>query len=156
MVKYIKYVIVILIIGVIGAGIFYGLYFVTQFSAVFPPIKTYEFTTDVNGFESTITNYIENSPRVTYQKTDTVGNVKNGFAYYMKINLIEQNIEYLIKYENSNSLNGNIQHSEIKLIHIFDKNRNEVGYKIKDEGVLELLELFESEIVVNIELKTSP
>jgi len=150
--KYIKYGIVILIIVIVATGIFLGIYFVSQVSAVYPPIKEYNFTLSVNDFEKKIIEIAEKEPNLNYFKQDTVGNLENGFAYYMEIVIKDKNteIDYLVKYSDSKY---NQQHLELKLIHAFDKLNNIGGYHIEDAGVKKLLETFYKEIVLKIERK---
>lgn len=145
----------------IGAGIFSGIYFVSQFSAVYPPIKQYDFSTNVNDLEKIIIDLVEKEPDFNYSKKDTVGNLENGFAYYMEIEIKNSDCDiiYLIKYCDSKYSNNNKQHSELKLIHTFDRPNNIGGYKIKENGVKGLLEIFDKEILVKTKreiIKTSP
>lgn len=153
--KYIKYGVVILIIVIVATGIISGIYFVSQISAVYPPIKEYNFKLSVNDFEKRIVEIGKKEPTINYFKQDTVGNLKNGLAYYMEIVIKDKNTEinYLIKYNDSKYSTDNQQHLELKLIHAFDEFNNIGGYHIEDEGVNKLLEIFYKEIILKIEEK---
>ena len=56
----------------------------------------------------------------------------------------------LIKYHNTDYSTGN-PHSELILIRAFDKLNNVGGYKIENEGIERLIELFDSELIIKVE-----
>lgn len=144
-------VFVIITVAIIGIGIFGVLYFVSQFSATYPPIKEYSYNSEVVTIEQLIIKAINKDTNITYKKTETVGGINNNFAYYIDITIEDVNdtIKYDIKYGNYDNSDG----SYIKLIGAFDRRNNTGGYKIENEGVPELAELFEQRIINRLEEK---
>jgi hypothetical protein len=144
-------VFVIIAIAIIGTGIFGVIHFVSQFSSTYPPIREYSYASEVDLLERLILEVINEDSTITYKKTDTVGGINNNYAYYMDISIEDNNdkFKYVIKYGNYDNSDG----SYIKLIGAFDPRNNTGGYKLENEGVTELTELFEQRIINVLEKK---
>lgn len=146
--KYIKILISIILIFGLGSCI----YFVSQFSAVYPPIKKYKFKTNVANLRLAITETLDNPDKYEYKFKDTVGNKENGFAYYvdLRIKNTQMDNDYTFKfYEFQRPANN----SSIDLIGAFDKINKTGGYKIKDNDVPRLIDLFDKEFISDLTIK---
>lgn len=140
-----KYII-ILVGSIFVLGFVSYIYFVTQFSAVYPPIKEYKFPTNVSGLRLAIIKTLDNHEKFEYQFTDTIGNMDNGFAYYivLKIKDPQMDNEFTFKFFEPK---GQTNMSRIDLIGAFDRINNTGGYKIKENHVPHLVDIFDKEFI---------
>jgi len=132
------------------------LYFATQISATYPPIKEYEFEIPVSDLRIAIKEALKERDKFEYEFTDTVGNKENGYAYYISLRIkgLKMDNYYTIKYEEDEKgfWNKTII-SKIKLISAFDKIHNTGGCKSEDTDVAKMTTIFESKFIDKIQTK---
>ncbi|MEZ5083680.1 MAG: hypothetical protein R2750_09540 [Bacteroidales bacterium] len=130
-----------------------GLYFVTQFSAVYPPMAKYHYSMNVMQLQKTIIDITNIQQNISYQLTDTVGSNENGFAYYMNVKIkdIDAEYEYTLKYNEEKKFWKQNTSSELDIISAFDNIHKTGGYKIEGKDVKKLIDIFENEIINKIE-----
>lgn len=135
-----KLFLLILIFVVIAFGGI--LYFVSQFSAVYPPIKKYDYAESYSQFLQDLKLYSTRHPEIIFSITDTTGGLNDGYSYYITIKTTSNNLknEYHIAYETQDDWFGN-KKNKIYLIGAFDRLKNLGGYKIKENGVKELVKV---------------
>jgi hypothetical protein len=130
----------IFLIGFIAAFI----YFVTGITATSPPIKEYGYSGTAKHLISSFQQYAVTNPELTLRITDTTGNVNNGYAIFMTVEV--KNMEFSLKVEEDNS---SIKYkTTIKLVLAYDKSHNVGGYSKDAEGVDDLVDIFDREILV--------
>ncbi|MGY5353597.1 hypothetical protein [Wenyingzhuangia sp. IMCC45467] len=146
-IKHLIILVWIILLIVLGSCI----YFVSQFSAVYPPIKEYKFQSDLSNIRTAIIKTLDNPEKFEYKFTDVVGNAQNGFVYHVdfKIKGPQMNYDYNISFYNENGKN---EISKIKLIGAFDKINKTGGFKIKDNDVPRLVSIFDSIFIVNLKI----
>ncbi|MDH5381837.1 MAG: hypothetical protein OEW75_13345 [Cyclobacteriaceae bacterium] len=86
------------------------------------------------------------------EKTDTTGGNEK-MCYWASINYLgnESNLKYRVKYcFNNKDINEVNNRIEFNIVGAFDFIEKTGGYKASDEGVLELLEVFEDNILNGI------
>lgn len=137
----------IALIIVIGVWI----YFVTGVSAVYPSIKNYEYSGNINQLVYSMRAYTSTNSNVTFKITDTVDNSKNGYAIYMTIEIKsnKHNIEYGLKCEKNN--HGAAAKTIIQLVQAYDKTNNIGGYSKDVKGVKALVDEFDSNILKHLQ-----
>jgi len=141
-----------LIIG-LGLLIISGfIYFASQISAVYPPIKEYKFPTSASNLKLEIIRTLDNQKEFEYKFTDTLGNEQVGFAYYIDLRIkdLQMDNEYTFKYYDNL---GHLDNSKIDLIGAFDKIRKTGGYKTKDADVPRLINIFDKEFINKLEIR---
>ena len=148
----IKYFIFLLIGTIFLIIIGGGLYFVSQISAVYPPIKVYEFHECASDLKIEIIKTLDNKDKFEYKFTDIVGNKRNGYAYYVDLRIKGQQIDnnYTFKYYDKKRFLRNAIISKIDLIEAIDKIHGTGGYKIDDLDVIRLIGDFEKEFIDKI------
>lgn len=142
-----------LVILIVFGGL---LYFATQISANYPPIKEYVFKTSVSNLKIAITEALKDRNKFEYEYTDTVGSKKNGYAYYIDLRIKGPKMDnyYTIRYEEEKKgfWNKTII-SRIKLISAYDKIHNTGGCKPEDVDVAKMTAIFKSEFIDKIQIR---
>jgi len=144
--------VIILISTILVIGLGSCVYFVSQFSAVYPPIKEYKFQTKSADLRLAIIETLGNPEKFEYKFTDTVGTAQNGFAYYVDLRIKGQQMDYdyTFKYYDKKGKSGI---SKIDLIGAFDKISKTGGYKTKDNDVPRLIDIFDKEFMNDLKNK---
>jgi hypothetical protein len=137
----IKIIVQIVIALLIVVGIF--IYFVSGISSVYPAIKQYEFNGDMKQFENKLDMLTSQNKKVSFSITDTTGNKDNGYAYYYMLNF--DNNEYDLKCEEKEFPNS--IKAEISIVGAHNFNKRLGGYRIGDDGVKDLVNVFDEEII---------
>lgn len=124
------------------------LYFASQFSATYTPLKKYNYKVSALDLQDVIFNLDKSDPTVDCIITDTVG-VKGDQAYYMHLKKRRRgaNYSFYIKYDDKKNFWSDSVNSEIKLNGAFDSEQGVGGYRIENIGVENLIKIFEKEFI---------
>jgi hypothetical protein len=125
----------------IVVGIF--IYFVSGISYVYPDIKQYEFNEGMKQFKNKLVMFTSQNKKVSFSINDTTGNKNDGYAYYYTVNF--DNNEYDLKCEEKEFQNSIKTEISIVGAHNFKKRLG--GYRIGDDGVKNLVNVFDEEII---------
>ena len=134
------------IVSVVGVFV----YFVAGISAVYPPIKKYQFTGSVDQLLSGIRHYTSTNPNVTLKITDTTGNMTNGYAFYMDVEIKESKrvLLYNLKCEKDGDDGSK---TLIDLIGVFNERDYKTGgYSIKGIEVNNMANDFENNFLPSL------
>lgn len=138
-------------IGIGLSSVGYLLYFATQLSAVYDPIKTYKFSVSKDRIKVQLEQISISRPNITITFTDSIGTEKDGRDYHGDIDIRTMRNEnayaYHIIYKKAPSRNDNGTKSEIELISAVDYALKTQVYKIDDQGAERLIGIFEKEII---------
>ncbi len=132
----------ILVIVLIG-------YFMNGISAVYPPIKTYEFSFNQAELTSKIKKIDEADKYLNLKFTDTTGtgNDRNYFAdLYLKIDSTSYNFSFFYTGKNKTQ-------SSINLVGAFDNTHHLGGYEKDEKEMPGLIQIFESLFIEGISHK---
>ena len=132
---------------------FYGLYFVTQFSAVYDPLKSYTYSLTRNELKETLIQTTKEKSKLNFILTDSTGTDKKDLNYYADILIKTETEEYEfnILYKKKDSFWDKTVKSEISLIGVFDKVHKTGGYETNDPDVGKLINIFENEFLKELE-----
>ncbi len=133
------------ILGIIGVACWL-IYFATQVSATYPPLKEYRFTLGTKELGALIKKSFDDDPSITLKMTGTVGSSQNR-TYSMDIGMrIDSTIyKYNINYEIETLSNSRVV--KIALVGAFDITHHIGGYRIQDRGLDNLITLFENRFI---------
>lgn len=125
-----------------------AVYFVSQFSAVYPPIEKYDYPESYPQFSQNLKTFSSANPEVTYSVTDTTGGRMNGYSYYLTVKTTHDSTykEYNIAYKIEENWFGT-KKNKIYLIGTFDRLKRLGGYKMKENGVKDLVSAFETDFM---------
>lgn len=139
-----------LIIVTVGCGYTAFLIYVVFLTGFDPPIETYAFPRmSTAQLRKSIVELVESNTNQQYRDSDTVGIGTRRLAFYMEISITKgsnQN-EYLIRYEEIESIWKESPYSEIGLISAFKEKYTIGGYQKKDPGVEDMVKVFEDAII---------
>ena len=140
------------IILVLGAFV----YFVSQFTAVYPPIRKFEYSKSVTDFNNDLRILTSKRTNISYQLTDTTGNKETGYAYYFNIKVIgsEKNNEFNLAFKTEENWKGDKKNT-ISLVGAYDVIHNVGGYSKESEGIDRLAKAFEQDVYEGLK-NTSP
>jgi hypothetical protein len=126
----------------------YFIYFVSNVSSTYAPIKQYEYPGSLNQLISNIHSKALIDSSITFKITDKVGSKENGYATYMNIELesAQGHIEYNIKCEETTA-SANSHQTTISLVEAYDKTRNSGGYSKEAKGISPLVAEFELNVI---------
>lgn len=147
--------IVIILITIISIALFCliggWIYFVGQFSAVYPPITKYVFSTDIIQFEEKTIDVVNKNPSFSYKLKDVTG-TDEPRNHYMDIDIKKNAKKYIFNvfYVNKENFWTKKQYVELNVVGAFEQTTGKGGYKIDDEEVKVFINLFEKEIVERI------
>jgi hypothetical protein len=149
-----------LLIAILIIAGFFGLfviYFAGQVSAVYDPIKTYQFGLTREELRGQLFRVIKTQPHWTIKLTDSTGTDKNDLNYYCDIVFMDETSEYKynINYKKESSFWDSKVKLEINLIGAFDVGQKTGGYKTEDTDVNRLTDIFEKEIIKRLSENTS-
>ena len=132
----------------------YGIYFASQISAVYPPLKEYDFSVNALKLQTAIFELDQVDTDLNCKITDTVG-LENNRAYHMDIAFKKGGANYgaHILYEDDKKFLSKAINSELELIGVFDSTNKVGGYLSKDNGVPKLIGVFEKEFISKLEEK---
>ncbi|WP_423149751.1 hypothetical protein [Rubrolithibacter danxiaensis] len=145
----------------VGIIIFFGLflYFIYDFTRVYPPLKKYEYSGSMSQFAQDLQKISTTNPQIVFDITDTTGSAENGFAYYIKISIkgLKKNNEYYLAYKEDDSWFSQ-KETKLNLNGAFDLYRKSGGYKLEDTDVKRLVHLFDQDFYEKLvrEKNTSP
>lgn len=124
------------------------IYFTSGVSSLYPPIKEYEYSGNMNQLISGIQDFTSRNSNIIFTITDTVGSSDYKYGLYFEIRIKDnnRNISYELKYENNNR-----KLSKIKLIGAHDETNKRGGYKINEPEVKALLNYFDSKFLTKLE-----
>lgn len=120
-------------------------YFVSNISAVYPPIKKYELQMSQSDFRQFINYNKHDTLDFEFNLTDSTGNKETGFYYYVDCKIKNVGFDNLFNFKYYKNETNNF--ITLNLIGAFNLSSNIGGYKMKDNGVPELTEIFENRFV---------
>jgi hypothetical protein len=146
MTKLVTIFIGICIVGFIGAFI----YFVGGVSSTYAPIKTYDYTGNLDTLVKRLHLLAQDKKSMSFTITDTTGTDKTGYNYYFKLNWITSNptdtIEYSIvlsKTDHWFTANKTV----IQLVEAIDLTHLSGGYSQTAKGIQPLVKRFDIYII---------
>jgi len=117
------------------------------FSTVYSPIKEYSYSGSVEELFDHVQTFSAQDSNVISKRTDTTGNVRNGYVYYMDIELNNNHHHglYSIACEsrNNNLKSGTV----IKLVMAIDTINNIGGYNKQAKGINSLVNIFDNDFL---------
>jgi hypothetical protein len=125
----------------IVAGIF--IYFVSGISSVYPAIKQYEFNGGIRQFNNKLVLFTSQNKKVSFSIDDTTGNKNSSYAYYYSVNFDKN--EYDLRCEEKDFPNS--IKTEISIVGAHNFRRRMGGYRIDHDGVKNLVDVFDEEII---------
>jgi hypothetical protein len=130
----------------------YGIYFVSQISAVYPPLKEYDFSVNAMELQAMIFEVDQADTNLYCTITDTIG-LKDDRTYCMAIGFKKLGVNYgvRISYADHKKFLSNTINSELRLIGVYDSTNKLGGYLPEDNGVPKLIDVFEKEFVSKLE-----
>ena len=131
-----------------------GIYFASQLSSTYPPLKDYEYSVTARQMENVIFQIAKEDTSYRCQLTDSTGTELNR-SYYFDITLKTGNANYLFyaTLENKDKLWNNANYCNLGLVGAFDKTKNLGGYKNNREEIKNLVDLFEKTLIYRINLQ---
>ncbi|OAD92287.1 hypothetical protein A7A78_08595 [Aequorivita soesokkakensis] len=143
--KYILVIAAIIIISIIGMGI----YFVGQISSTYPPIETYKLNYSKLQFENKLKS-IELKDEYKVSFTDTTGvDPDSEYNYYFNILDKQTNDKYLLTFKADKTFFKDEQ-VKLSLIGLTNEMTNKVVYEI-DSDSEKVKEMFENKLLLEIE-----
>ena len=141
--KVIKYI----IIGLAVATFVYLIYFATQMSAVYDPVKIYQIGLTENEVYTQLTKISELKPNLKIVFSDSIGSEKEGRDYHCDMTFKDTTNEYAFHfiYKRNNHDDENIK-SEIELINAIDYGLKIDVHDIDHKEASRLVSIFEREI----------
>ncbi|HEX8376295.1 MAG TPA: hypothetical protein VF602_00655 [Pedobacter sp.] len=131
-------------------------YFVSQFTAVYPPIRKFEYSKSVNYFNNDLRTLTSKRSNISYQLTDTTGSEENGYAHYFNIQVSspQKNNEFNVAFKTEENWKGDKKNT-ICLIGVYDKINKIGGYSKESKGIDRLAKAFEKDVYDGLK-NTSP
>jgi hypothetical protein len=122
----------------------YLLYFATQLSGTYVPIKSYNFTMSSRELHQELTKVIEANSSWTFQITDTTGTDNTGRTFHAEVKFKDgsNELSYSVKYNDEDT--GT---SSLSVVGAFDHIKKSGGYKNGDDDVERLIRVFETQFV---------
>lgn len=118
--------------------------FVGGMSAEYPAVKQYFYSGGVEEFLNHVQTFSAQDSNVISKRTDTTGNVRNGYAYYMSIELKNTSHDVLYSIACKSSNNSLKSGTVIKLVMAYDKINNIGGYNKEAKGINPLVDIFDT------------
>jgi len=148
---FILIIIGIIVIFVLGIEI----YFVSQFSAVYDPLKEFKFPVNAELLKTKIYEIVKNDSNFSCKNTDTIGSVRKGFTYYLDIryHYKRNKLAFTVKYKNTKHIFSKKPTSELSLISVSDSMNKIVGYKNENQNIKNLVKIFEDSLVIKLKNK---
>jgi hypothetical protein len=137
-----------------GVVIFIWLiYFATQLSTTYDPIKSYQYSMSMEEVQERLFKAVSSNSNMTLHLKDTTGTDKEYLHYYADI-LVEggsENYMFTISFYKKDSPWDDSLKSEVSLIGAFDRVRSTGGYKMEDADVEKLIAVFENRVINKID-----
>jgi hypothetical protein len=146
-------IIIVSIVLLSSIGVLYLIYPILQISSTFAPLREYNYPISKLDLEKSLYKLSLSDSRITYKITDSTSTNQIRYKYYVTLFLKKsssQNYEYNLNYEEQIALNKNFKKVNINLVGAFDKSKNTGGYKEEDKEVLNLINVFETDILSKI------
>ena len=123
------------------------IYFVTGISAVYPPMKEYNFSLNVDELVKKIDNIDKDDSNLNFEIKDTTGTTEKGFRYYANLYLKDNTTSYTFNlfYDQSDK-----EHSKLGLVGAFDNSHKFGGYQNNSKDIQKLITIFESRFIDRI------
>lgn len=149
-------VLLIVVGGLAIAFVLISLFFVSQISAVYPPLKEYQYPMSALGLQNLIFNIDKADTNLNCLISDTVG-IPDDIAYHMDIRLKIEDVTYdfHIKYNDTKKFWSNSVNSELGLIDVYDSTHKIGGYRPKDNGVPILIDIFEKCLTAKLDAQVN-
>ncbi len=122
-------------------------YFASQISAVYPPMKTYNFSLTTDQLRNKIINIANDDTNLSYKITDSTGTSKDDLNYYVDVYLKNNLTLYTFNIFYNKSDN---KHSEINLVGAFDNIHKFGGYQNNSKEMQDLITIFENNFIYRI------
>ena len=143
--KYILVIAAIIIISIIGMGI----YFVGQISSTYPPIETYKLNYSKLQFENKLKS-IELKDEYKVSFTDTTGVDRDSeYNYYFNILDKKTSDKYLLTFKTDKTFFKN-ERVKLSLVGLINEKTNKVVYEI-DADSDSVKEMFEKKVLTEID-----
>jgi hypothetical protein len=157
--KYLGLVLKGLRIVLISLGVFAAVYMIllfTQMSATYPPLRTYDYALTDDELYMQLSNVVSKSHDWILMMTDSTGSIDDR-RYHCKLikRTATDSLTFTLYYEDVNHWFDRKTKSEISLVRAWDNILWTGGYKLDDPQVKTLVDLFEKEIVKDLESNTS-
>ncbi|MGC3945570.1 MAG: hypothetical protein QM762_13805 [Chryseolinea sp.] len=136
------------LIALTVAAFVYVIFLATQMSAVYDPIKTYQFRFTENEVHVRLTEISKLKTNLKITFTDSIGNEKEGRDYHCDLNFKDATNEYVFHfiYKRHSHKDKNVG-SEIELISAIDYGLKLKIHDIDHEEAGRLTGIFENEII---------
>lgn len=121
-------------------------YFIKGISAVYPSIKTYEFSFNQAELTNKIKKIDEADEYLNLKFTDTTGS-GNDRNYYADLHLKKDSASYIFSFFYNEK---NKTHSSINLVGAFDSTHHIGGYVKDEKDMTKLIRIFESNFIERI------
>lgn len=146
----------IMMIGLVIFAVVYIIYFATQMSATYPPLKTYDYGLTYDELYQKLANVNSSNPAWTFMITDSTGEVDNR-RYYCQLykRTPTDSLTFNIFFQKTDRLFDKRMKSEIGLVRAWDNIQWKGGYKMDDPEVEALVILFEDDIISKLQSNTS-
>ena len=119
------------------------IYFVGNFTSVYPPLEKYEFKIEINEFKRKLVK-LNNRENLKLEVTDITGNYPENYNVYFTI-FQKENIEYNLKYSTEKSTFDK-KYIQLSLLGVYENKIG--GYRKKDsDNIKNLISKFETEII---------
>ncbi|WP_207429517.1 hypothetical protein [Pedobacter sp. SYSU D00535] len=131
-------------------------YFVSQFTSVYPPIRKFEYSKNVTDFHNDLRTLISTRPNISFQLTDTTGTEENGYVYYYNIKVIDskKSNEFNVAFKTEENWKGDRKNT-ICLVGAYDRIHKVGGYSKESKGIDRLAKAFEQDVYEELK-NTSP
>ena len=146
-----------LIIGFVVVILLWLIYFATQISATYDPLKSYQFSMTKEELEERLLQTVKSNPKMTLNPKDSTGTDKEYLHYYADISVKggTDDYEFTISYYKRDSRWDSKAKSEVSLIGAFDRANKTGGYKAESTDVEQLIAVFESQVISKIDENSS-
>jgi hypothetical protein len=138
-----KKIIIIAATLIIVALIALFIRFVGGMSAGNSIVKQYFYSGGVEEFLNHAQTFSAQDSNVISKRTDTTGNARNGYAYYMDIELKNNGHDFLYSIACESNNNSPKSGTLIKLVMAYDKINNIGGYRKEAKGIDPLVNIFD-------------
>ncbi|MBB6610119.1 hypothetical protein H7F15_03630 [Pontibacter sp. Tf4] len=146
-----------LIIGFVVVILLWMIYFATQLSATYAPLKSYRFSMTTEELQERLFQVVDTNPNMTLNLSDSTGTDKENRHYHADI-LIKgetEEYEFSISYYTKDGLWKNNDKSVVSLVGAFDRVNRTGGYKIDNTDIEKLITVFENQVINKIDKNSS-
>ena len=149
--KFIVTILIALVIAIVCVSVF-TIYSVSKLTNGNAVIKTYSYAGDVDKFIYHVRSFSSKNANIIAVITDTTGNLRNGYVYYVNIEFknYQRDIDMLYTVSCNNVKKSISSETVIKLIMAYDKINNVGGYNRKANGVNPLVNYFDDNFIKSL------